>query len=201
MATVTTMTGAHFDALPYAEGRRWELIAGELIEVSSPTPEHQLIVQKILLALLLYIRMQRGALVLADVEFALGDDIRVRPDVSILCGERAEHLDKTKVPVVGAPHIAVEVISASERTSDSMSKVELYLRHGASEVWQIYPRTRHLVVHSAAQSILKLGEGTAVTTALLPGFELQVSDLFVDEFALGSIIAGLEAPRKTGREE
>ena len=38
------MAGAQFDSLPYEEGRKWELLEGELIEVPSPTPEHQLIV-------------------------------------------------------------------------------------------------------------------------------------------------------------
>jgi hypothetical protein len=35
MSTATTMSGLEFDALPYEEGRRWELLEGELIEVSS----------------------------------------------------------------------------------------------------------------------------------------------------------------------
>ena len=35
MASIATMTGAQFDALAYEEGRRWELIEGELVEASS----------------------------------------------------------------------------------------------------------------------------------------------------------------------
>jgi len=51
MPTIATMSGAQFDALPYQEGRRWELLEGELIEVPSPTAEHQIIVSNILLAI------------------------------------------------------------------------------------------------------------------------------------------------------
>jgi Uma2 family endonuclease len=51
MATIATMTGAQFDALPYEEGRRRELLEGDLIEVSSPTPEHQDIVFNLVTAL------------------------------------------------------------------------------------------------------------------------------------------------------
>lgn len=43
-----TATGIEFDALPYAEGRRWELLEGELIPVSSPTLKHQEIVFRVL---------------------------------------------------------------------------------------------------------------------------------------------------------
>ena len=36
MATTAVMSGLQFDALPYEEGRRWELLEGDLIEVPSP---------------------------------------------------------------------------------------------------------------------------------------------------------------------
>lgn len=179
MASIATMTGPQFDALPYEQGRRWELIEGELVEVSSPTPEHQILVQRLLLALLIYLQTQGRGLVLADVEFALAGDIRVRPDVLVLLGEKAERLDKSKVPVERCPDLAIEVISPSERTSDSMRKVEVYLGHGVGEVWQVYPKTRQVVVHTAGQGVRKLAEGTILGTGLLPGFELPIAKLFV----------------------
>ncbi len=41
------MTAEQFDALPEEEGRKWELLDGELIEVSSATPEHNLILARL----------------------------------------------------------------------------------------------------------------------------------------------------------
>jgi hypothetical protein len=65
--------------LPYDEGRQWELIGGELLPVSSPTPEHQLILQRILLALMIHLNAHPGqGLALTDVEFALDNHYRVR---------------------------------------------------------------------------------------------------------------------------
>ncbi|MGA8027584.1 MAG: Uma2 family endonuclease [Bryobacteraceae bacterium] len=180
MATTTAITGAQFDALPYDEGRRWELIQGELIEVSSPTPEHQILVQRILLALFLYVQAGATGLVLTDVEFALGEDIRVRPDVCAPLGDKAKRLDKSRVPVQSCPDIAIEVLSPSERTSDSMCKVDVYLDHGVREVWQVYPRTRQMMLYTAGQNVRKFLEGATVTTDLLPGFELPLSQLFAE---------------------
>ncbi|HEY3940765.1 MAG TPA: Uma2 family endonuclease [Bryobacteraceae bacterium] len=180
MASIATMTGAQFDALSFEEGRRWELIEGELVEVSSPTPEHQMLVQRILLALVLYVRNRMPALVLADVEFALAGSIRVRPNVWVMFGEKAERLDKSKVPIEGCPDIAIEVISPSERASESMRKVEVYLQHGVREVWQIYLGTRQAVVHTSGQIIRKLAESDTFASDLLPGFELSVSSLFAE---------------------
>ena len=54
MAAIAGMTGAQFDALPFQDGQRWELLFGELIEVPSPTPEHQDIVFNLLQALKQY---------------------------------------------------------------------------------------------------------------------------------------------------
>jgi Uma2 family endonuclease len=102
MASNATMTGAQFDELPWDEGRRRELVEGELQEVSRPTPEHQLVVQKLLLALMLYLGKNPGGIVLTDVEFALSDTNRVRPDVLVLLGERATTLNRSKVPIPGA---------------------------------------------------------------------------------------------------
>src|ERR1017187_7983091 len=103
MATTTTITGAQFDAMPYEEGRRWELVNGDLISVSSPTPRHQDIVFEILLAVRRYLRRSGIAgRAYQEVEFALTENDRVRPDVGVVIGEKATRLNPDKVPISGA---------------------------------------------------------------------------------------------------
>jgi Uma2 family endonuclease len=176
---MATLTGAGFDALSYEEGRRWELIEGELVAVSSATLEHQLVAQRLLFALMPYFGKRPGGIVLADVEFALSDANRVRPDVFVLLDERAATLDRSKVPIPGAPDIAVEVISPSERTPESMRKVETYLRHGVREVWQVFPTLREVVVFTPRE-YRQLAAAESLTTGLLPDFSLAISSLFED---------------------
>ena len=143
MVTASIMTGPEFDALPYEEGRCWELLGGELIAVSSPTPQHQLILQRILFALMMYFDAHPGwGLALTDVEFALDDSHRLRPDVLVLLGERASSLDMARVPVPGAPDLAIEIISPSERSSETQQKLQSYLRHGTREVFGRFIRNR-----------------------------------------------------------
>jgi Uma2 family endonuclease len=93
MATTAIITGAQFDALPYEEGRLWELVDGELIPMPSPTARHQYVVQNILIELALHFRAhpEQGT-ALADVEFALADNYRVRPDVFVLLPKAAAAL-------------------------------------------------------------------------------------------------------------
>jgi len=178
MAATTTITGAQFDAMPYEDGRRWELINGELIPVSSPTPRHQDIVFEILLAVRRYLQQSRiQGLAYQDVEFALTDNDRVRPDVAVVLGEKANRLDPDKVPIPGAPDIAIEVISPSERASDSRDKVLAYLRNGTAEVWQVYPKSRTVLIHRG-EIARSLEWSQPIETDLLPGFALQLASLF-----------------------
>ncbi len=178
MATISTVTGTQFDAMPHEESRRWELVNGELITVSSPTPRHQDIVFRILLAIRRYLD-GRGisALAYQDVEFALTDNDQVRPDVCVLLGDKAHRLDPDRSPIPGSPDIAIEVISPTELSSESHGKVRAYLREGTAEVWQVYPKTRTVQIHRGEIGRL-LEWSQPVESDLLPGFALPLASLF-----------------------
>ena len=111
MATTALMSGLQFDALPFEEGRLWELLEGELIPMPSPTYKHQRIVQRLQVALELHFEgnPEQGQAA-SDVEFALSANSRVRPGVLILLPQSVGSIDLDKVPIPGAPDIAVEVI-------------------------------------------------------------------------------------------
>ena len=178
MATIATITGAQFDAMPYEEGRQWELVNGELISVPSPTWQHQDFVFGIQLALRRYLETSKvQGLAGQDVEFALTENDRVRPDVCVLLGDNARRLDPTKTPIPGAPDIAIEVISPTERASESHDKVRAYLRNGTAEVWQVYPKSRTVQIHRG-ETARSLEWSKPVETDLLPGFAPPLASLF-----------------------
>ena len=179
MLATAKLNGAEFDALPYEEGRKWELLDGDLIEVSSPTPRHQKSVGRLFVNLEPFLRQQTLGDVLLEVEYALGADIRLRPDMSILLHERSSRLDLDRNSIPGAPNIAIEVISPSERSLQSLSKVRAYLRHGAEEVWQFYPQASEVLVHSPGPAIVVLRSGEFIETPLIPGWRAAVSELFL----------------------
>jgi Uma2 family endonuclease len=178
MATTTTMSGAAFDQLPYEEGRYLELLQGEVIEVSRPTLRHQRIVLTVIVSLHEYFRREPLGEAVPDTEFALGEADRLCPDVAILLGERWAAIDPDRTPIPLAPDIAVEVISPSERTTESDRKVATYLAAGTQEVWQFYSETRKVVVYRGPKSITPLYEGDTLSTLLLPGWEVSVRDIF-----------------------
>ena len=178
MATATTMSGAAFDQLPYEKGRHLELLLGEMIEVTSATPEHQSIVLALGSSLYQYLQRQPYGGALPDVEFALGEDIRLRPDLAILLGERWTSINWKKIPVPVAPNIAVEVVSPSERVTDSLRKIKTYLGAGVQEVWQVSAETQEILIYGSPKSIHALDIGDNLSTPLLPGWQISVREIF-----------------------
>jgi Uma2 family endonuclease len=178
MATTALMTGAAFDQLPYEEGRKWELLEGELIPVPSARPRHQLTVSTMNMSIGAYLLRESRGVVLPDSEFALGDAVRLRPDLAILLSDTWTKVDIDKTPIPLAPDIAIEILSPSESAEDNLRKIRTYLRAGTKEAWQVSTKTQTVVLYRADKSGSVLETGDRLNTPLLPGWELLVADLF-----------------------
>ena len=177
MATLATMSGAQFDALPYEEGRLWELLDGDLIAVPSATLKHQRVVCRLSASFETYLTSHKNGVTVPDVEFALGEDKRLRPDISIIQPDRWATFDQNRIPVQGAPNIAIEVISPSERTSESLRKVRAYLGAGVQEVWQIFPDIQEVIVYTTDQMARVLSGDDRLTTDLLPDWGMSCREI------------------------
>jgi Uma2 family endonuclease len=64
-----------------------------------------------------------------------------------------------------------EVVSAEDRAGKLAKKVQLFLRHGAQEVWLIYPETRDAYIYKAGVAVA-IHEERAIHSDLLPGIEI-----------------------------
>lgn len=170
------MTAEEFDRLPEEDGRRYELIEGELIDVSSATPTHNRIVRRLLHLLELFLAVNYIAETLPDTEFIVGQS-RLRPDVAIMLLPTWDRIDPNRVPVPIVPEVAVEVVSPSESYVDVEQKVRTYLNHGVVEVWLVQPQGRSIYVHRSTE-VQWLPTDEHLQTPLLPGFSLAIADLF-----------------------
>jgi Uma2 family endonuclease len=92
--------------------------------------------------------------------------------------ERWASIDVDKTPIPLAPDIAVEVLSPSERTTDTMRKVWTYLGAGTLEVWQFEPESQKVLIYRGAKSITVLEIGESLNTPLLPDWEISVREIF-----------------------
>lgn len=75
----------------------------------------------------------------------------------------------------GAPLMVFEIVSEYDRARELDGKVAEYLANGASEVWVIYPATRHaLVYYASTQTVVR--ESRAIHSELLPGVEIPFTE-------------------------
>jgi Uma2 family endonuclease len=178
MGTVTTgrMTFEEFERLREEPGKR-ELLDGEVIELPPADLEHANLAHFIYEMLrdavkAVHARGEAAELgrVYIEVGYKLPGHRYVQPDVSFTHAAQAH-----EKYLSGAPALAIEVISESDTAREMEKKVELYFRYGAREVWRVYRDPLHFVIHFADTS-RTVREG-AVTTSLLPGFELPLAEL------------------------
>jgi Uma2 family endonuclease len=163
-----------FERLQDQPGKQ-ELLEGELIEMPVPEAKHGRSSKRVFKALddALVDAQSRGeAMDLGEAFFEMGYRLGERswaiPDVSITHAGQSEGKY-----MEGAPAIAIEIVSPSNRADALDAKTELYFQHGAREVWHLYPKTRHFVIHVGGASQVRV-EPEAVTTPLLPGFSLSL---------------------------
>jgi Uma2 family endonuclease len=79
----------------------------------------------------------------------------------------------------GAPDLAVEVLSPSDRTGEIDEEIAEWLTAGAQAVWVVDPKLQTVTIHHAGQrsqirSVGEMLEGDPV----VPGFSCPVDELF-----------------------
>ncbi len=110
-----------------------------------------------------------GALV--ECLYDLGD-WRCCPDVAI-------DRQQGKVIPREAPLVAVEIRSDSNTWPELREKARRYLQHGTQIVWLVDTDERSLEIHRAGDAPQTLtGEAVIEGGALLPGFRLNLRDIF-----------------------
>ncbi|HUP88370.1 MAG TPA: Uma2 family endonuclease, partial [Longimicrobiales bacterium] len=100
------------------------------------------------------------------------------PDVSFVASSRLAY--GTADPFLnGAPDLAVEVVSPSNRAAELLEKIAEYFAGGAKVVWVVYPRTKSIVVHLANGEVgIVAGEDPLTAPDVLPGFSVPAHLVF-----------------------
>lgn len=163
------------------DGFRHELQAGLLVAEPIPFPRHAQ-VQARLIALLDGFARPRGlGQVLGDGGFLLAsnpDTVR-GPDVAFVTRERwASSTDRGRF-FRGAPDLAVEVLSPSNRAGEIRAKVADYLAAGARLVWIVDPKRRTVTIHETLLAPRRLGPQDVLDGGeVLPAFSIPVEAVF-----------------------
>ena len=181
MATQKTLlTADEFYLFCCRNDGRYELVDGEVVEVSPVNDEHSGIALNIGTAFNIYSR-QRGfgqAGVEAGYHVRSDPDTVRGPDVYFRLAPRERRRQRVGF-LMSAPDIAVEVVSRSETAASLERKAQEYLAAGSQRVWVVYPVSRIVIVyHPDGGAVTYSGDDMITDEELLPGFSLPLADIF-----------------------
>ena len=183
MTTPLRFTSADLEAFPENDGKRYEIIDGELYVSRQPHYNHQNLCFRLCSKFQQWSeRSGDGEAVIAPgLIFAEDDD--VAPDVVWASSKRLGEILESDGKLHAAPELIVEVLSpgASNARRDRDAKLKLYSRRGVEEYWIVDWRQRRVEVFRRRDDQLYLSASLAnsdsITTPLLPGFACPLSDL------------------------
>ena len=181
---IQLMTADELLAMP-DDGFRYELIKGELIKMSPPPGhEHGLVAMNVAGPLHDYAKKNRlGNVYAAETGFLLEqnpDTVRAA-DVAFVRRERIDKAGPIQGYWIGAPDLAVEVLSPSDTVRRVEGKVAEWLKSGARAVWVVSPKLHTVTVYCSLTEIVVLTENDRLDGGdVVPGFQIPIAEIFAE---------------------
>ena len=177
--TIEKKTVSDYEELP--EGAPYQLINGELVMNPAPHFFHQQLVMRLANKFFMFVEKNSlGEIVASPVDVYLSEMEVYQPDIVYLAKERLGIIVDGRIK--GAPDIVVEVLSPSTGYYDLSHKKNMYESSGVKEYWIVYPQEEIIEVFENVsgefQQIARVKRQGNVTSKLLQGFSVSLSDIF-----------------------
>ncbi len=174
------LTYADLQDLP-EDGKRYELLEGELVVSPAPTRKHQKVAWRVVTFLDRAEIAGFGVGYAAPFEVYFDEYDSAQPDVLFVRKDRLDIIKEDRIE--GAPDLVIEILSPSTRRRDLRVKLQLYARFGVPFYWIMDTETitvqpYELTEHGYAAQPLLHGDDI-LTSPLFPGITIRVGDLFV----------------------
>lgn len=175
------------DLLP-DDGRRYELIEGELFVSRAAHWNHQLLISNLIFSFRLYLQKHPIGKVVPEPGVIFSEEDAVIPDVIFSTHETIKKnlitSGKYEGKLNAAPDLAIEILSFGKRDllRDQVHKRKIYGKFGVQEYWIVNSRTDSIEVFRLKEKTLesagKYRLENVVTSPLLPNFELPLTEVF-----------------------
>jgi Uma2 family endonuclease len=174
------MTAEDLMALP-DDGSFHELDEGRLVTMPPSAARSSRVCTLLLIKLGAFVLQHGLGMLMGEqggVVLRRGPDIVRAPDISFVRQDRVVDTGRGYFP--GAPDLAVEVLSPSDRYSAVSRKVTQYLAAGVRLVWVIDPEERTVTIHRSGNVVTVLPEdGVLDGEDVVPGFRLPLIEIWV----------------------
>jgi len=176
---IAPFTAAEYREMP-DDGRRYQLVEGELFMAPAPSTYHQIVQANVLILLSLFARQTNLGTVLGAPCDVYLDDLNVfQPDILFVAQAHADRIHDDGIH--GAPDLVVEILSPSTAALDRRKR-GLLAKGGTVEFWQIDPALRQLqrfvFAENSAKPVALIDEPETFTSPLFPGLEIDSAEIF-----------------------
>lgn len=176
------LTVADLDSMP-DDGKRYEIVDGELLVSRTPTLAHQTVSANLLVLIRNFLAVNPIGEVWATPGVVLSEFDAVIPDLAFVSSER-----RTKIAledrIMGAPDLVIEIVSpgAENERRDRIAKRQTYGKYGVKEYLVADYQKRTIEVYLFEENSLKLqwilSDEDELTSSVLPSFRCKVEDVF-----------------------
>jgi Uma2 family endonuclease len=163
------------------DGRRLELYDGEVFEMPSPMPRHQVAADNIKQILARYSLSRGGLSLISPIDIVFSEYDVVQPDVVFFAAARRHLVDFDKV-IRDRPDLVVEVLSPGTVSNDRGRKLRMFAKYGVPEYWIADATRACLEMHVLRENrfdppTTSCGEDV-VSSPWLTGLTFPASDAF-----------------------
>lgn len=160
----------------------YELIKGELVKKSAPSPEHQEISGLLYNKIFTHVSEKKlGKILYAPIDVFLDEHSVPQPDLVFVRQEQLHIIDK-KEGIIGRPDLVIEIVSPNSVKRDRFDKKDLYEQFAIPEYWIVDPQNATIEVYRLQNNHYVLSsfaaQSGAVHSEALGGWKLEVSQLF-----------------------
>ena len=183
-----TYTADDLEFMP-EDTNRYELIGGKLIVSRALHLDHQRTVTNLLFQFQLYLRENPIGIVVTTPGVIFGKEDAVIPDLVFATNETIKNAvagadEKFEGKFTAAPELLIEILSYGKKdiARDRVVKRELYGKYGVKEYWVVDGMFNTIEVYRLTKEgldrIKRFEIHESIETPLLPGFSLNLSDIF-----------------------
>jgi Uma2 family endonuclease len=163
------------------DGKRYEIIDGELIELQTPYIIHQTVSGNILFELVKFVNQKKvGTIYMAPLDVVFNDINVVQPDILFIATENYHII--TEKNISGVPDLIIEIISPATGYYDLSGKKDLYEKFGVQEYWIVDPMKQRIEIYLNFEHKFELHQRLEkkgiVKSNILKGFEIDLETIF-----------------------
>lgn len=166
------------------DGKRYEIIEGELIMAASLKSIHQIVSGNLEYEIRSFVIRHKSGLVFdAPYDVKLSDANVVQPDIMFVSKENRGII--TEDNIQGAPDLIIEILSPSTAYYDLIIKKGVYEKFKVKEYWIIDPQQQWIEIYVLKEQKFYLHQRSEkagqIRSTVLEGFEMEIENIFEEK--------------------